>query len=166
MGLVRANFRPEFVNRIDEYIVFEGLKREQIKKIVRIQAKRVAERLAAKKVSLDLSESAVDYLVEKGYDPVYGARPVKRAVQRELETSLAKGFLKGDFGEDDTVVVDAPGGAKATHLNLTRRGSGPAKPVVEDSLDLDVTLNSVDPSEDGTPSKGSGKHGVAGEAVW
>jgi len=55
---------------------------------------------------------------------------------------------------------------QATHLNLTRRGSGPAKPVVEDSLDLDVTLNSVDPSEDGTPSKGSGKHGVAGEAVW
>jgi len=63
MWQVRANFRPEFVNRIDEYIVFEGLKREQIKKIVRIQAKRVAERLAAKKVSLDLSESAVDYLV-------------------------------------------------------------------------------------------------------
>jgi ATP-dependent Clp protease ATP-binding subunit ClpB len=60
---VRANFRPEFVNRIDEYIVFEGLKREQIKKIVRIQAKRVAERLAAKKIALELNESAVDYLV-------------------------------------------------------------------------------------------------------
>lgn len=60
---VRANFRPEFVNRIDEYIVFEGLKREQIKQIVRIQAKRVADRLAAKKISLELKDSAVDYLV-------------------------------------------------------------------------------------------------------
>jgi len=106
-------------------------------------------------------------LQEKGYDPAYGARPVKRAVQRELETSLAKGFLRGDFGEDDTVVVDARGGAKATHLDMLRRGSGAAKPAVEDSLDLDVTRDSVESSVDeGYPSNGSGRRGVAGPSKY
>ena len=65
---------------------------------------------------------------EKGYDPAYGARPVKRAVQRELETTLAKGLLRGDFGEDDTVIVEAPGGARAQHLTLKRQGSQSKKP--------------------------------------
>lgn len=71
------------------------------------QVKRVAERLSDKKMKLDLKEPAVDYLAREGYDPVYGARPVKRAVQRELETGLAKAMLRGDFEEEDTVVVDA-----------------------------------------------------------
>jgi hypothetical protein len=76
---------------------------------------------------------------------------------------LAKGFLRGDFGEDDTVVVDAPGGAKATHLNLIRRGSGTARPAVEDGLDLDVTRDSMESSVDeGFPTNGSSRRGVTG----
>lgn len=82
-------------------------------------------------------------LQEKGYDPVYGARPVKRAVQRELETALAKGLLRGEFGEDDTVVVEAPGGAHAKYLTLSRKaGYGAARPIVDDSLDIDVSRDS------------------------
>ena len=72
-----------------------------------LQVKRVAERLSDKKMKLELRESAVDYLAREGYDPVYGARPVKRAVQRELETGRAKAMLRGEFEEEDTVVVDA-----------------------------------------------------------
>lgn len=72
-----------------------------------LQVKRVAERLRDKKMKLELRESAVDYLARQGYDPVYGARPVKRAVQRELETGLAKAMLRGEFEEEDTVLVDA-----------------------------------------------------------
>ena len=116
MGMVRSHFRPEFVNRIDEFVVFEALKRDQVAAIVRLQVKRVQERLAPKKIQLSLEDSAVEYLSAIGYDPVFGARPVKRAVQRELETGLAKALLRGDFGEEDTVVVSAPGGAKATRL--------------------------------------------------
>lgn len=105
MSYVRGHFRPEFINRIDEFIIFDPLRLEQIKVIVRLQAKRVGSRLAEKKIRLELEESAVDFLARQGYDPVYGARPVKRAVQRELETTMAKALLKGEFVEDDTIVV-------------------------------------------------------------
>lgn len=74
---------------------------------IHLQVKRVAERLADKKIKLDIRDGAVDYLARAGYDPVYGARPVKRAVQRELETGLAKAMLRGEFEEEDTVIVDA-----------------------------------------------------------
>ncbi|DBA72970.1 TPA: Chaperone protein ClpB3, chloroplastic [Trebouxia sp. C0005] len=122
MSQVRSHFRPEFINRIDEFTVFNPLNRADIKRIVRLQAKRVEERLTAKKMKMKLLEPAIEFLAEKGYDPVYGARPVKRAVQRELETALAKALLRGEFGEDDTVVVDAPGGARSDGLVLTREG--------------------------------------------
>ena len=121
MGMVRSHFRPEFVNRVDEFVVFDGLRRDQVAAIVRLQAKRVADRLAAKKMGLELEDSAVEYLSAIGYDPVYGARPVKRAVQRELETGLAKAMLRGEFREDDVVVVSAPGGAAGDHLVFTAR---------------------------------------------
>jgi ATP-dependent Clp protease ATP-binding subunit ClpB len=120
---VRMHFRPEFINRIDEFIIFQGLKREQIKRIVLLQAKRVEKRLADKKMKMELHDSAVEYLATRGYDPAFGARPVKRVVQQELETALAKGILRGDFAEEDTVVVEAPGGAKATHLVVYRKGA-------------------------------------------
>jgi ATP-dependent Clp protease ATP-binding subunit ClpB len=122
MDQVRAHFRPEFLNRIDEFITFKGLTLADIKRIVVLQAKRVEERLEAKKMHMKLDESAIEYLAVKGYDPVYGARPVKRAVQRELETALAKALLRGDFGEDDTILVTAPEGSKAKGLVLTREG--------------------------------------------
>ncbi|KXZ44338.1 hypothetical protein GPECTOR_69g431 [Gonium pectorale] len=132
MAQVRTHFRPEFVNRIDEFIVFDPLRSEQIAQIVRLQAKRVAERLAEKKIGLQLSDSAVRYLASTGYDPVYGARPVKRAVQRELETAIAKALLRGEFVEDDTIVVEADelhGGVALRHgpkLSESAGGKGPA----------------------------------------
>ncbi|GIL72080.1 hypothetical protein Vretimale_486 [Volvox reticuliferus] len=107
MGQVRTHFRPEFVNRIDEFIIFDPLSQDQIASIVRLQARRVAERLADKKIGLELTDAAVRHLASVGYDPVYGARPVKRAVQRELETNIAKALLRGEFVEDDTIVVEA-----------------------------------------------------------
>lgn len=118
---VRMNFRPEFINRIDEFIIFQGLRKDQIKSIVRLQAERVAKRLAERKMAMELTDSAVEYLAERGYDPAFGARPVKRVVQQELETALAKGILRGDFGDDDTVIIEAPGGAGATGLVLRKK---------------------------------------------
>ncbi|PNW86539.1 hypothetical protein CHLRE_02g090850v5 [Chlamydomonas reinhardtii] len=132
MASVRSHFRPEFINRIDEFIIFDPLSQDQIAHIVRLQAKRVAERLADKKIGLDLTESAVRHLAAIGFDPVYGARPVKRAVQQELETSIAKAMLRGEFVEDDTIVVEAEpngGGLVLRHgpkLSSSGNGSGGA----------------------------------------
>eukprot|EP00798_Chlamydomonas_sp_ICE-L_P013397 gene13397-19248_t len=103
---VRGHFRPEFINRIDEFIVFDPLRLDQIKSIVKLQTLRVAERLADKKMALELDDGALDYLAKAGYDPLYGARPVKRAVQRLLETALAKAILRGDFVDEDTILGD------------------------------------------------------------
>lgn len=101
--------------------------KEQIKNIVRLQAVRVEKRLAEKKIKMQLEESAVDVLANKGYEPAFGARPVKRVVQQELETALAKGILRGDFGEDDTVVVSAsPDMNHIVVSKLTENGNGAA----------------------------------------
>jgi len=122
MAAVRASFRPEFLNRIDEFLFFDPLTMENIKEVVKLQSKRVEDRLTAKKIRMQLTEGALDFIAARGYDPLYGARPVKRAVQRELETPLAKAILRGDIKEEDTVIVEAEGGAEATHLTLRRAG--------------------------------------------
>jgi ATP-dependent Clp protease ATP-binding subunit ClpB len=100
------SFRPEFLNRIDDTIIFHSLKKDQLRNIVKIQVARLEKRLVDRKLSLKLAESALDFLAEVGYDPMYGARPLKRTIQRELETILAKGILRGDFKEGDTVFVE------------------------------------------------------------
>jgi ATP-dependent Clp protease ATP-binding subunit ClpB len=106
MEAMRGTFRPEFLNRIDEMIIFHSLKKEQLREIVLLQVERVKGRLADRKMSLKLSETALDFLVDVGYDPVYGARPLKRAIQRELETQIAKSILRGDVIDGDTIFVD------------------------------------------------------------
>lgn len=106
MEAMRGTFRPEFLNRIDEMIIFHGLSKTQLRQIVLLQVKRLEKRLAERKMSLKLSESAIDFLAEIGYDPVYGARPLKRGIQRELETQMAKGILRGDFADGETIFVD------------------------------------------------------------
>ncbi|MEG4105562.1 ATP-dependent chaperone ClpB [Microcoleus sp. S13_C5] len=106
MEAMRGTFRPEFLNRIDEMIIFHGLSKTELRQIVLLQVKRLERRLADRKMSLKLSESAIDFLAEIGYDPVYGARPLKRGIQRELETQMAKGILRGDFADGDTIFVD------------------------------------------------------------
>jgi len=105
MDALRSSFRPEFLNRIDEVIIFHSLQRDQLREIVRIQSDRLAQRLADKKMALQLSTEAMDFLAEVGYDPVYGARPLKRAIQRELETPIAKAILRGEFQSGNTIVV-------------------------------------------------------------
>jgi ATP-dependent Clp protease ATP-binding subunit ClpB len=106
MEAMRSSFRPEFLNRIDELIIFHALQKSELRQIVQLQAQRLGQRLADRKMALQLSESALDFLAEVGYDPTYGARPLKRAIQRELETAIAKAILRGEFGEGDTVLVD------------------------------------------------------------
>src|SRR5437870_12213789 len=118
METVRQNFRPEFLNRVDEIIIFKPLSREQIKSIVDIQLERLRKRLAERRISLQLTPDAPELIANEGYDPTYGARPLKRVIQRRIQDSLAMAILDGKFGEGDTVVVDAEKG------ELTMRKAG------------------------------------------
>ncbi len=106
---VRGHFRPEFVNRIDELVVFHGLDRKHISSIAKIQLQVLEQRLAKMEIGLEVSDAALHKLSEAGFDPVYGARPLKRAIQQELENPLSKAILKGEFGPKDTVMVDVAG---------------------------------------------------------
>ena len=103
---LRGHFRPEFLNRLDESIIFHSLKQEELRQIVELQVKRLTKRLEEKKLGLQLNAEALDWLAAVGYDPVYGARPLKRAIQRELETPIAKAILSGTFISGNTIGVD------------------------------------------------------------
>lgn len=106
MEAMRDSFRPEFLNRIDEIIIFHGLQKSELRQIVKLQLKRLNQRLEERKIALKLSDAALDFLAEVGYDPVFGARPLKRAIQRELETQIAKAILRGEFTDGSTIFVD------------------------------------------------------------
>jgi ATP-dependent Clp protease ATP-binding subunit ClpB len=107
MDALRSHFRPEFLNRVDDTIIFHTLNRSELGQIIRIQLKRVENLLAEQKISLEITPAACEYLVEVGYDPTYGARPIKRAIQREVENPLATKILENTFVLGDTVVIDA-----------------------------------------------------------
>jgi ATP-dependent Clp protease ATP-binding subunit ClpB len=107
---MRAVFRPEFLNRIDEIVEFKPLTRDQLGEIVELQLARLRTRLADRGIDLELSPDAKEALAEAGWDPTYGARPLKRAIQRLVENPLALRLLEGDFADGDTVSVDAPDG--------------------------------------------------------
>jgi ATP-dependent Clp protease ATP-binding subunit ClpB len=107
---MREHFRPEFLNRIDEIVVFEPLSREQLGDIVELQLERLRERLAERRITLEVTDAAKEALAEAGWDPAYGARPLKRAIQRLVENPLALRLLEGDFADGDTVRVDAQNG--------------------------------------------------------
>jgi ATP-dependent Clp protease ATP-binding subunit ClpB len=109
MAEVRGHFRPEFVNRIDELVVFHALDDKQIGAIARIQLNTLQQRLAKMDIGLKISEAALHKLAEAGFDPVYGARPLKRAIQQEVENPLSKAILEGRFGPKDTVEIDVAG---------------------------------------------------------
>jgi ATP-dependent Clp protease ATP-binding subunit ClpB len=110
MGVVQAHFRPEFINRLDDIVVFHPLDKAQIREIARIQLRGLEKRLAERGIALQLSDGAYALLGNVGFDPVYGARPLKRAIQAQLENPLAQKILAGEFGSGDTVRVDAEGG--------------------------------------------------------
>ena len=118
---LRLAFRPEFLNRLDETVVFLRLQKEQIRRVVEIQLRRFSERLGARDLHLEISDSAKDYLGDIGYDPTYGARPLKRAIQRHLENPLAQEILAGRYQPGDTVVVDLGAG---NELGFGKRGPG------------------------------------------
>ena len=111
MGEVKAQFRPEFVNRIDEIVVFHALDEKNIASIARKQIGLLEKRLAKMEIRLEVSDAAVKRIAEAGFDPVYGARPLKRAIQSELENPLAKRILEGGFAAKDTVRIDVEKGA-------------------------------------------------------
>jgi ATP-dependent Clp protease ATP-binding subunit ClpB len=107
---LREFFRPEFLNRVDEIVEFHALSRGQIAEIVEQQLGRLRERLAERGLALELTDDAKSAIADAGWDPTYGARPLKRAIQRLLENPLALRLLEGDFGEGDTIRVDAQNG--------------------------------------------------------
>ncbi|MGH9340499.1 MAG: ATP-dependent chaperone ClpB [Acidobacteriota bacterium] len=103
---LRRHFRPEFLNRVDEMIVFHSLSREHLKQIVEIQLSRLRERLKERRIQIELTEAAREHIVEVGYDPIYGARPLRRAIQKEIENPLGRILLQGQVRDGDTVMVD------------------------------------------------------------
>ena len=132
MDAVRAHFRPEFLNRLDETVIFDRLSREDMDGIVEIQLGRLERRLSARGIALALDEGARTWLADEGYDPVFGARPLKRVMQRALQDPLAEMILSGDVGEGDTVPVTAgPGGLiVGDRVSRSGREGGPAQAAV------------------------------------
>ena len=110
MEVVRVAFRPEFINRLDDIVVFHPLRREQIRSIARIQIRFLQKRLADRDMKLVVDDAALDHLGEAGFDPVYGARPLKRAIRAQLENPLAQEILAGRFGPGDVIEVEVDNG--------------------------------------------------------
>jgi ATP-dependent Clp protease ATP-binding subunit ClpB len=110
MGVVQAHFRPEFINRLDDIVVFHPLDKVQIKQIARIQMQGLEKRLAERGLRIEVSDAAFELLGNVGFDPIYGARPLKRAIQAQLENPLAQKILSGDFVGGDVIRVDAAEG--------------------------------------------------------
>jgi ATP-dependent Clp protease ATP-binding subunit ClpB len=110
LAVVQSHFRPEFINRLDELVVFRPLGKAQIRAIARIQLDYLGKRLAERQLKIDISDAALDILANIGFDPVYGARPLKRAVQQQLENPLAQQLLSGVYASGDTISVGAEGG--------------------------------------------------------
>jgi ATP-dependent Clp protease ATP-binding subunit ClpB len=110
MGEVKAHFRPEFINRIDEIVVFHALDEANIASIARVQIKELERRVRAMEMDITVSDAAIAELAKAGFDPVYGARPLKRAIQQQLENPLSKAILEGKFGPKDTIAVDVKNG--------------------------------------------------------
>ncbi|MBI3247928.1 MAG: ATP-dependent chaperone ClpB [Deltaproteobacteria bacterium] len=123
LDALRQQFRPEFLNRVDETVVFQSLSREDLKSIVTIQLGRVRARLAERHISLELTERAITHFAEVGYDPSYGARPLKRVLQREIETGLGRKLIAGEVLDNSQVVVDWDG----THVTFTAQAAPAAK---------------------------------------
>jgi len=124
LGVLPRSFRPEFLNRVDEIVVFHPLAREQLREIVDIQLARLRQRLEERKIELELTDKALDYLADRGYDPSFGARPLKRVIQRELETSLGRKLIAGEIRDGQTVKVDA----NSRGLEFTPIGSPSQQP--------------------------------------
>jgi ATP-dependent Clp protease ATP-binding subunit ClpB len=123
MAELRTHFRPEFLNRVDDIVMFKPLTLEEIERIVDLQVDDVRRRLADRRLELEVGETARQLIAREGYDPVYGARPLKRFIQREVETRIGRALLSGEVRDGSTIVIDAEGGG----LSVTWR-DGEAEP--------------------------------------
>jgi ATP-dependent Clp protease ATP-binding subunit ClpB len=117
MSELRRHFRPEFLNRVDDVVMFKVLSMRELKTIVALQVKDLRRRLADRRIGLELTEAALEFVAETAYDPVYGARPLKRYLQHHLETSIGRAIIGGDIREGSTILVDAGDG----HLVISHR---------------------------------------------
>merc|ERR1711933_304274 len=109
MQAMRDKFKPEFLNRIDEHVIFNRLDKPALREIVKLEIRRLEKRLGEREISISVSDAALDFLTDIGFDPIYGARPLKRTIQKELETVVARGILAGEYGDGDGISVDAVG---------------------------------------------------------
>ena len=147
MDAVRGHFRPEFINRVDEWIVFDPLLSSQVEAIVLQQIERVRSRLKDRRIAIEIEESALEALCVIGYQPAFGARPIKRAVQQYLETSIAKAILRGDISEEDVAVVSAKRvedddlieGGQQYEFEVKRKARAKKQAKSMDSVDEEVT---------------------------
>ncbi|MBR6354074.1 MAG: AAA family ATPase, partial [Oscillospiraceae bacterium] len=110
MGELRRAFRPEFLNRLDEVILFKPLTRENLEGIIDILVASLRKRLAERSLSLEITDAAKSLIIERGYDPLYGARPLRRVLQSSVETLIARRILSGELAPDSTIVIDAEAG--------------------------------------------------------
>ncbi|MCG9886106.1 MAG: ATP-dependent chaperone ClpB [Cyanobacteria bacterium] len=131
MGALRQHFRPEFLNRLDDTIVFHPLTKLELREIVSIQMARLERLLADQSIEIELSMGAKNYIAEVGYDPVYGARPLKRAIQREIENPLATKILENEFGPGDRIGVDVEAAGDRSGLTFVKRPGTPASAIAE-----------------------------------
>jgi ATP-dependent Clp protease ATP-binding subunit ClpB len=137
LDLLRAKYRPEFLNRLDELILFNPLQKRELRAIARLTLNALTERLATgKQVALEASDAALDVLVDLGYSPEYGARPLKRVVQKEMETPIARRLIEGSIVEGDTVRVDADLDAISLRFDVIGGNSPPAGEKLQDAFDL------------------------------
>ncbi|MEO1447009.1 MAG: AAA family ATPase, partial [Cyanobacteria bacterium J06635_11] len=150
LGALRSHFRPEFLNRIDDTILFHALSKKELRKIVTIQLKRIFSLLADQKITLEMSEAAVDFVADQGFDPTYGARPLKRAIQRELENPIATLILENTFSEGSTLKI---GMSKASGLTFKVKA---AKPEPEPEAVVEAVAEEVVPEQE-MPEEKTGK---------
>jgi len=117
---MKEHFKPEFLNRIDDTVIFNSLSKENLRGIVNLEVKKLEQRLNERDVAMVITPAALDTMADIGFDPVYGARPLKRAIQRELETTVAKALLRGEFTDGDEITIDSVDGS----ITITRSGVG------------------------------------------
>lgn len=151
MQALRQHFRPEFLNRIDDLIIFHTLKREELRKIITIQIKRIEKLLAEQKLNIELTPAAQDYLVDIGYDPTYGARPLKRAIQKQLENPIATKILENVFAEGDTIIVDVNERGSLSFISQQQAEISQEKTLEGGGIATETTTVAVNQEKDESP---------------
>jgi ATP-dependent Clp protease ATP-binding subunit ClpC len=150
---LKQHFKPEFLNRVDDVVVFPQLSRAEIVQIVDLEVAKLSRRLHDRDMTLELTQSAKDLLAEKGYDPVLGARPLRRTIQRDIEDSLSERILFGQIQVGDEIVVDAEGEGLLGDLTFARRGADGGLEPISDTVDVESMTQAR--AEDVTVADGS-----------